>query len=203
LTVCHDICHAAVMGESQREVLRNYCDHGIVVGKMQVSSGIRVDWANKLEEQQQEALNQLSEFAEDRYLHQTGRLPREGGFVLAEDLPQLLESRSAETGGSGMRGTSGPAITDRAWCIHFHVPIFLDQFGALRATLGDIDEALQTLLSLEPACYIPHLEIETYAWSVLPEKMRAGGLVSSISREVHWLDEKLSQLARGGGDSQG
>jgi len=198
LTVCHDICHSAVMFESQAEVLGRYAAAGIVIGKVQVSSAIRVPWQRMDEEQMLAALRQLQGFAEDRYLHQTGRCEASGEFSLVEDLPQLLASLQAD-GAIDQSvphlpiGTGGPA-GDRAWCIHFHVPIFLDRFGVLEGTQDDIVSCLTTLLSSDSSGWIPHFEIETYAWGVLPSTMRQMSLAQSIAGEVQWLDRFLHDL---------
>ena len=90
LTVCHDICHSAVMMEPQREVLSRLAEAGISIGKVQVSNAILADWQSMAKGRRLEAIEQLREFAEDRYLHQTGRLLASGEFELAEDLPSLL-----------------------------------------------------------------------------------------------------------------
>jgi hypothetical protein len=138
------------------------------------------------------------DFAEDRYLHQTGRFQRDGQFVLAEDLPELLRQITDQAAAGANQRLAPPRldVDDRSWCIHFHVPIFLQHFGNLTATQPEIDEALGTLLSLDSEAYVPHLEIETYAWSVLPPELQSNGLVPSISREVHWLDERLTTLGQ-------
>src|SRR6056297_749449 len=44
VTVCHDVCHAAVMMEDQRDIFSRLATAGIGIGKIQVSSAIVVDW---------------------------------------------------------------------------------------------------------------------------------------------------------------
>ncbi|MFM8402092.1 MAG: hypothetical protein ACKOAH_30070, partial [Pirellula sp.] len=44
LTICHDICHSAVMLEDQHQEVLKSSELGIRVGKVQVSSAIRVPW---------------------------------------------------------------------------------------------------------------------------------------------------------------
>jgi sugar phosphate isomerase/epimerase len=184
ITVCHDICHSAVMMESQVEVLRRLAAAGIAVGKMQVSSAIVVDFESMATEQRREAIGQLSEFAEDRYLHQTGRRTAEGSFELAGDLPDLLTLAS---------DPDGRARLDKRWVIHFHVPIFLERFGLLTTSQSDVLDCLRFLMSdageLE---FSGHLEIETYAWTVLPESMRKRGLAEDIASEVTWLRDSIT-----------
>lgn len=185
LTVCHDICHSAVMMEDQADVLRRYADAGIGVGKVQVSSAVVVNWDAMSADRRREAAEQLAAFAEDRYLHQTGRRTAAGEFVLEEDLPGCLNRD----------GGGDPAGDDTKWVVHFHVPVFLERFGHLTTSQADIESCLRTLadpkLSLE---FTGHLEIETYAWTVLPESMRRKGLAEDIAQEFRWLGRQLNPL---------
>lgn len=180
LTVCHDVCHAAVMFEPQAEVLRRYSQHGITVGKIQVSSAIAVPWQQMDATTRENALAQLRQFAEDRYLHQTGVINQQGEFSLCEDLPQLLQ-----------RDTP---VTDQAWRIHFHVPIFLDAFGTLHSTRDAISDCLEAYSALPEEHRVNHLEVETYAWSVLPAEMRSESLPQCIANEMSWLQALLKRI---------
>ncbi len=183
ITVCHDICHSAVMMEPQAEVLRRLAAAGITIGKVQVSSAIVADWHGMATGRRREAIGQLNEFAEDRYLHQTGRRTEAGKFELAEDLPALI----AKANKSG-----DPVWGDEMWVVHFHVPIFLERFGHLTTSQGDVLECIHTLAAGEHSIdFTGHFEIETYAWSVLPESMRKRGLADDIASEVRWLRKAL------------
>ncbi len=183
ITVCHDVCHAAVMMESQTAVVDRLAAEGITIGKVQVSSAVVADWNAMAIGRRQETIDQLRQFAEDRYLHQTGRITAGGGFALAEDLPELLADVAAE---------GDPVHGDEKWVVHFHVPIFLERFGHLGTSQKDVIECLAAVSrsgsSLE---FTGHLEIETYAWSVLPESMRKGTLSDDIAREVRWLQDAI------------
>lgn len=182
ITVCHDICHSVVMNESQQSVLSRYTSEGIRIGKIQVSSAIVVDWKTISERDRPNALRQLGDFAEDRYLHQTGQLHSDGRFALAEDLPQLL----AET-------DPGQLSDQERWMVHFHVPIFLESFGLLSTSR---DAVLACMAALEEPTtrenFSGHLEVETYAWTVLPQEMRQRGLAEDIASELAWLSDQLS-----------
>ena len=186
LGVCHDICHSAVMMESQQDVLTRLVEAGVMIGKVQVSNAIIADWLSMAVGRQREAIAQLSEFAEDRYLHQTSRLKADGSFELAEDLPDLL--RSAES-------DEQPACGDQRWIVHFHVPIFLERFGHLRTSQDDTLECLRFLNQSGAADFTRHLEVETYAWTVLPHSMRRRGLSEDIAREICWLRDIVSDMA--------
>ncbi|MFM7244449.1 MAG: metabolite traffic protein EboE, partial [Planctomycetaceae bacterium] len=117
ITMCHDICHAAVMAEDQAHELRSNHEHGIRTAKVQVSSAISVDWEQLNPEERAQAVHQLSQFAEDRYLHQTMVISPDGVKHLHEDLPVVLKD---------------PALRRGQWRIHFHVPIYLQGWGHLQ-----------------------------------------------------------------------
>ena len=174
--VCHDVCHAAVMFEDQRAVLRAYRTAGISVNKIQVSSAV-VASGNA------ESLVALAAFSEPRYLHQTCVRSPDGGVKFFEDLPLAL---SAVT--SGLAGE---------WRTHFHVPIFATHMGCLGTTQSTIIECLSEVDSW-PSSERPVLEIETYAWDVLPGATRdESGLIEGITQEINWCPQWTS------GDRQG
>lgn len=209
LSVCHDVCHAAVMNEPQEVVLRRYAAAGISIGKVQVSSAVVADWQSIPASKHGEVLQQLAGFAEDRYLHQTGCLDAAEQFRLVEDLPQLLAE---------VRHVGNEPITDQKWVTHFHVPVFLEHFGLLTTTRQDVLDALTSLARLTgggkgdagesldraPADgngsnaqleFTGHVEVETYAWGVLPAAMRRHDLAGDIARELDWVAEQISQLS--------
>jgi hypothetical protein len=181
LRVCHDICHQVVMFEDQAEVLASYRAAGIRVGKVQVSSAVCLPPGGSAEEHRA-ALAQLSEFAEDRYLHQT--VIRDGGRaapVFYEDLPAALTSAHAGQAGSGLR-------------VHFHVPIYLERFGRLEASPWAIRECVSAVAAQADTA---HFEVETYAWGVLPPELRQPDLASGIAREMTWFADTLKQVRAG------
>ncbi|MBW3595668.1 MAG: metabolite traffic protein EboE [Planctomycetes bacterium] len=176
LRVCHDVCHAAVMFEDQADVLQRYREAGIEVGKVQVSAAIHVPLDRLDAAQRENALQQLTAFAEGRYLHQTVVGP-EGEFF--EDLPQALAAHGDS------RGVHAP------WRIHFHVPIYLVRFGALETTQ---DEIIRCLEAVRDYSRVSHFEVETYAWSVLPEELQQPQLADGIAEEIRWFDGALASI---------
>src|SRR5581483_415175 len=104
------------------EVLQKYAAAGIQVGKIQVSAALAMNldlFEPPAQQARQAAIKQLSVFAEDRYLHQTV-VRRDGDDVFYEDLGLALEAERDDWRGE--------------WRVHFHVPIYLNEFGRLRAT---------------------------------------------------------------------
>lgn len=182
IRLCHDVCHAAVMFEDQAEVLGKYRDAGIGVGKIQVSSALKLDLA-RLEMPAAgaaaQALAELERFAEDRYLHQT--MVRSGDDELFyEDLPLALDDQRESAGGNPTTGE---------WRVHFHTPIYLREFGLLESTQDQILDCLSAAKTLTDC---QHYEVETYAWGVLPPELQQTELAAGIAEEMAWLRAQLN-----------
>ncbi len=173
IRVCHDICHAAVMFEPQAEAINRYREAGIRIGKVQVSSAIRIPFDVMSKPERVDALHQVQSFAEDRYLHQTMIQLPDGEMKFYEDLPLAIASIENDH-----------PIGE--WRIHFHMPIFLDRFGLIETTQDQIGRCLHVIKEEDG---IHHFEVETYAWDVLPEKLRTDDLVQGIAREIQWLND--------------
>lgn len=176
--VCHDICHAAVMFEDQAEMFARYKAAGIQIGKVQISNAIRADLRNLSAPERVDALWQLRQFSEDRYLHQT--MIRDGDhFTFLDDLPKALsEYGTTDRGGD-------------EWRIHFHVPVYLESFGLLKTTREYITECMRLLKNSE----VKHWEVETYAWNVLPKDLQVHDLAEGIAKELLWVKEQAAKIA--------
>jgi hypothetical protein len=159
LRVCHDVCHAAVMFEEQRDALDAYARAGIGVGKVQISSALSERGTHAAA---------LRSFAEPRYLHQTC-VSRAAGVRAYEDLPAALAAEAP--------------TADAEWRVHFHVPVYLDWIGELGTTRGEIGEAI----TLAKGMGARHFEVETYAWGVLPPALQRDTLAEGIADELRWV----------------
>jgi len=138
-----------------------------VIGKVQVSAAVAMRDVG--------GLAQLREFAEPRYLHQTVKRHADGSTTFFENLPDALADESAA----------------EEWRTHFHVPIYLAEFGQLQTTQPAILECLTTLAQLGQE---PHFEVETYAWGVLPTALQPGDLARGIATELAWLEQQRQLL---------
>ncbi|WP_295815635.1 metabolite traffic protein EboE [uncultured Deinococcus sp.] len=170
--VCFDVCHVAVMYEEPAAALALYRDAGIQVGKVQLSSALRLvlpdDAAGR------DTLGTaLAPFAEGTYLHQVIARTRRGTLLQYPDLPPALAD------------LHNPDVQE--WRVHFHVPVFLDRAGVFGSTQDAIPATLDALRS-ELAAH--HLEVETYTWDVLPADLRLP-MVESIARELEWVQDVL------------
>ncbi len=176
LGVCHDVCHSAVMFETQESALSTYVGAGIEVAKVQVSSAIEADFETLEDEQRRELLGKLRQFAEPRYLHQTSikKISAEGQqqFEFYDDLPDAIRAA-----GEVPRGL---------WRVHFHVPIFEKQYGLIGSTQADI---LSFLATMQKLGLQPNLEVETYAWNVLPSELQDESLARCVTRELKWFQD--------------
>lgn len=177
LGICHDVCHAAVMFESQSEVWRALRDAGISIGKAQISSAIEADFQQRTPAEIMDLSAALRSFAEDRYLHQTQVEDELGKIHFFEDLPQALAANPKPCG---------------RWRIHFHVPIHHERMGPLRATRQEI---LDFLACPDVGNPLPALEVETYAWNVLPPQHRPSELAEGIAQELRWLNNAVRAVA--------
>ncbi|NOR79800.1 MAG: metabolite traffic protein EboE [Methyloprofundus sp.] len=177
LGICFDICHQAVMYENIRESLCAIVNAGISIGKIQISSALRVNNPNNML-----AKNWLSEFAESRYLHQVTGMTNSEGRLFADDLELALVDTFFNT-------------LDE-WRIHFHVPVHVSSLGEqwIGTTSSDI-KTVFSFLSEHPGCQ-PHLELETYSWGVLPEQHRPKNdeeLIKGMQAEFDFIEKSMEQ----------
>ena len=180
LRVCHDICHAAVMFEDQVQAIATYRNAGISIGKIQVSSAIELHFDRLEPGERTAAVNQLRQFAEDRYLHQTviQSTPNER-TVFFEDLPQALAL------------IEDPRELTGQWRTHFHVPVYLGGFGFLQTSRQAIRDCVQTL---DDCLDGMQFEVETYAWGVLPDELQQPVLADGIAHELRWFQQLCEEV---------
>ena len=169
LTLCLDLCHAAVEFESYDSCIADLRTAGVGIGKVQISAGLR------LENVTTKTVDLLRPFDDNVYLHQV--VEHKNGSL--NRFPDLSDAFAAldEDGAS------------REWRVHFHVPVFLDDLGDFSSTQFFVREALEKQKT-DPVSI--HLEVETYTWNVLPEQYRAQGMDDAIVRELQWVREILT-----------
>jgi sugar phosphate isomerase/epimerase len=174
--LCLDTCHLAVSFADPIETVAAIYDAGLSVVKVQASAALQVD-----EPGGEPARLALADFTEPRYLHQVRERTGDGGVVGADDIPQALTELPAQ----------------RAWRVHFHVPLHARPAAPLSATT-DVLRAAITALESTVEGELPHIEVETYTWSVLPETAGGGGdtaLIRGIAAELRWAGAQLFERA--------
>jgi hypothetical protein len=73
------------------------------------------------------------------------------------------------------------------WRSHFHVPLFIEDYGLLQSTQEEITMVLDLQMN-QP--FSKHLEVETYTWDVLPKELKLP-IAQSIIREMQWVKTAL------------
>ena len=166
IRVCFDTCHVAMGYEDPAAVLDRFDEIGIKIGKIQVSSAVRV----LLEGGDRQAMaTALRPFDESTYLHQVVQRNDDGSLTRYTDLYKALPSIDDANAGE--------------WRIHFHVPIFIETYESF----GSTQEMIVRVLDLvKERNFTDQLEIETYTWDVLPPGMKRD-LPTSIAREYEWV----------------
>lgn len=176
--LCLDTCHLAVSFADPAETVAEIYDAGLEVVKVQASAALQVD-----EPASERARLALADFTEPRYLHQVRERTRDGAVLGADDLPQALDELPGE----------------QAWRVHFHVPLHARPAAPLSATTDVLRTAITTLESVVDGP-LPHIEVETYTWSVLPETAGNGGdtaLIRGIAAELRWAAAHLALHGEG------
>lgn len=166
--LCFDVCHSAVEFEDTVPTLEAVLASGIAIAKLQLSAALKVAG----DPSHFECL--LGRFDDGIYLHQTVQR-RDGRITRHTDLPEaFLAARGEQAGGE--------------WRVHCHVPVFLERYETLGSTQQNLREALGLCRAQEIS---PHLEVETYTWSVLPEALKSQEVVGDIVRELQWVRAEL------------
>jgi len=176
IAVCYDTCHFALEYEHPVQSLHNLQKAGIRIGKIQLSSALKVNLGADPSVRDQIAI-QLKNFVEPVYLHQVLARPSKGRLKQYRDLDQALNN------------IHDPNVVE--WRIHFHVPVFVDQFGPLSSTQDETIQSLSTILNEK---YSSHFEVETYTWEVLPDDLKME-LTDSIERELRWAIHEISRYS--------
>jgi len=172
IRLCYDVCHFAIVYEKPKEIFLQLKSEGIKIGKIQISAALKARLPKEIE-QRKWVMDALAPFVESTYLHQVVERDSAGQLTHFPDLPQALAK------------LNNPAA--REWRTHFHVPVFLNNYGQLESTQDDI---LEVLGYLKKEKVSDHLEVETYTWEVLPADIQLE-ITDSIVRELQWVQRNL------------
>ncbi|TDE16675.1 metabolite traffic protein EboE [Dyadobacter psychrotolerans] len=168
IQLCYDICHAAVAYEEPENILNSLQEIGIKVGRIQISSALKVDFSTNKEIKRKA----IETFNEPVYLHQVVTKNSDQSKTHYPDLPEALADWNEN---------------QEEWRVHFHVPLFIASYGVLDSTQNEI---IKTLAIHREKPFSAFLEVETYTWGVLPEDMQKP-IGQSIVREMDWVKKIL------------
>ena len=166
--VCFDVCHSAVEFEDPAKALHDLKQAGIAIPKIQLSSAVRIPQMTAGQ------LPTVQGFDDAVYLHQVV-VEQSGVITRYVDLPEALTAFHA-----------GQAQGE--WRVHCHVPVFLQEAGAISTTQAQL---LQTLEACKREGFSSHLEVETYTWDVLPDALKTDSKAQAIARELLFVKKVL------------
>lgn len=162
LGICFDTCHIALQFEDLEESVNRIKDAGILISKAQISSAICMQ--NTVAARKE----LLDVFCDPVYLHQI-KTKHKGIIESYTDIEPAIQQTTPDSS---------------KWRIHFHVPLYFKQYGVLTSTSNEL-----TPRFFEAIKDIPHIEIETYSFDVLPPDIRSIGVIKSVVAEYQWVLE--------------
>jgi sugar phosphate isomerase/epimerase len=164
--VCFDTCHLAIQFEDLAAGVARLAAAGIRLSKVQISAALRAGAA---------ARERLRDFCDAVYLHQVKVRGADGGIRGFGDLPDALAQAAS-------------ARAEGEWRVHFHVPLYAAAYRGLETTAGELTpEFFRAALRAGAE----HFEIETYTFDVLPDALKARGVVASVADEYAWVRARL------------
>ncbi|MDJ1470645.1 metabolite traffic protein EboE [Xanthocytophaga flava] len=181
IQLCYDVCHFAVMYEEPAAAVKAFKEAGIRIGKIQISAALKADLPTPVESRGP-LLQAFQNLSESTYLHQVvarkTNLHANENWAVRQQYPDLSDA---------LPHIFNPDVAE--WRTHFHVPLFIKDYGLLQSTQEDIEKVLSIQKS---SPFTHHLEIETYTWEVLPAELKIN-LKDSIEREIKWVLNYLKQ----------
>ena len=169
LGACLDLCHAAVEFEDPADCMDALAGAGIPIAKVQVTAGLRIAHVTA------DAVTGLRGFDDGVYLHQV--VERASGA-----LHRYVDIDAACASNRWREGNS-------EWRVHFHVPVYVEELDGFSSTQPFVRAALALHRKQSRT---PHLEVETYTWSVLPAHARDVPIDEAIARELLWVQRELA-----------
>jgi hypothetical protein len=170
--VCFDACHQAVEFEDAKRAVQRLLDAGIRIGKVQLSSALRVVAPARSDERR----DALARFDEPRYLHQSFARNEDGSLLRKLDLSGFLALPPQDA-----------ARVEEAR-IHFHVPIDRAEIGPLGTTRDFLLEVIEAARA-HADCF----EVETYTFPVLPGGPGDRGLIAALAAELSFAARSLAR----------
>ena len=166
---CLDLCHAAVEFEDPADCLDALAGAGIPIAKIQVTAGLRIARVTA------DSVKGLQGFDDGVYLHQV--VERASGA-----LHRYVDIDAACASDRWRNGNC-------EWRVHFHVPVYVEDLDGFSSTQPFVRAALALH---RQKTRTPHLEVETYTWSVLPAHARDVPIDEAIARELLWVQRELA-----------
>ena len=180
LGICFDVCHQAVMHEAIAHSLKAIHSNDITIGKVQISNALRI------KQQTDISAEEFSLLIDEKYLHQM----KAGSESKIVDSVQDLNKHSIHK----------LANSPYEWRIHFHVPVYLEEFSIGNTTINTTRHCIdETLLYLHQNPELePDIEIETYTLPVLlshqEKNYNDSDLIATLVTEMNWLHTRMQHV---------
>jgi hypothetical protein len=149
--LCYDICHFAVGYESHEDMLRELRLQGIRTGKIQISAALKAKLVNGIEERAA-VMKAFEQFNEPVYLHQVVAYTTDGVLKRYADLPDALKE------------VEDASLCE--WRAHYHVPLFIENYGVLQSTIDTEGYSGSTASSKTAAFYLSPGNRNVYLGSI-------------------------------------
>lgn len=161
IQICYDICHFSVNFENHQKILTSIKKSKIKIGKIQISSALKINLNNKNKHQQ---LKTLLTLQSSPFLHQTTE--KNGNKIKKyPDIKHILNTFKEKKHGE-LR-------------IHCHISIHEKIYKNIETTC---EETQNTLKSFLQKLHIKHIEIETYTHNIIYED----NPIDTIIKEYTW-----------------
>jgi sugar phosphate isomerase/epimerase len=161
--ICLDLAHLACAWEDPARALTRLEEEGLPLVKVQISAALEI--ADPVA-----AGETLRSYADPLFLHQTRSVSGVGTDDLEDALAEELP---------------GP------WRVNYHAPVHAEPVPPLATTVPVLRDALDALMGGATAI-CDHLEVETYAWDLLPDRpQNADDLAARIAAELAFTRDEL------------
>lgn len=167
IKICYDICHFSVNFENHKEILNSIKQSKIKIGKIQISSALKIDLNNNNKTSQ---LKTLLALQNSPFLHQTTEKVA-NKIKKYPDVKYILETFKQKAQGE-LR-------------IHCHISIHEKIYKNIETTYQETQETLKVFLK---TLHIKHIEIETYTHNIIYEDSP----LAAIIKEYNWAINTLT-----------
>lgn len=167
--VALDTAHAATVWDDSTTSLDAFAQHGIRIGRLQVSSALEIDVPVDAD-RQRDLAEHLEVFTSPTLLQQV--VARRDGKIVRrfDDLPDAISMITESAG--------------ETWRIHTHAPLLADRYGVYGSTRESTAAWLREIAARD--LDVGMIELRSANWDVVPHDDR-GPLESMIMREAEWV----------------
>lgn len=166
IKICYDICHFSVNFENHKEILNSIQKSKIKIGKIQISSALKINLNNNNKKSQ---LKTLLTLQSSPFLHQTTEKVAKK-IKKYTDIKHILETFEQKTHGE-MR-------------IHCHISIHEKIYKNIETTHQETQETLKIFLK---TLRIKHIEIETYTHNIIYDDNPLAAIIKEYNWAIHTL----------------